>query len=215
MRDITTARSPFEPVKVKSVSPFTRLRGIRRPTRLSPDRGGRSARRPIRSRRVLSGYALEDPLEARAVPKSTFRGSILERIVYKRNLFLFGAPSPRTWSAQRDELGGKNTVGGIAIDFVYFLSQPLLALEVQGAFWHGPGEAYHDASRAFIVQSFGYRYAELLEQDIVSLPDPELDRLILDAVGGTVPPWNEQWLTHARPRMSVGRVLSRKEGKRF
>lgn len=150
--------------------------------------------KPIRGRRVILGYQLEDPLEARAVPESVNPGTILERIIYKRNLFLYGPPGPTTWTSQWGELAGGNVIGGIRLDFVYWLVRPPLALEPQGLFWHDPFMKYSDATRAFVVQSLGYRYAEIFEDEIMRLTDEQLDRRIQDLVGNRIALFSEIYL---------------------
>jgi hypothetical protein len=208
-RDVTEAHSPYEHVRVRPSNPARPQRGQKRQALAYPRPGGpRAFAKPIRGRRRYEPYAVEDPQEARAVSPTTYDGTILERIVYKRSLILFGPPGYFTWSAQHEEQGGRNLIGGIAIDFVYWLSRPFLALEVQGTYWHGPFAQYTDATRALILRGYGYRYAELGEDEVLALGDDYLDRRLLDLVGGRVSLYEEQWLTHPRTFTDVVHTLN-------
>ena len=195
-RGIEQARSPFERVPGVQPRPDRPIRRQPRTGRRRKQRGFTAFREPIRSRRRFQPYAIEDPQEARAVPESMYPGSILERIVYKRKLYLYGKPGYANWTAQHEEQGGRHLIGGLAIDFVYWFRQPPLALEPQGRYWHGPIARFTDAQRAFILQGYGYDYAELNEDEVLSSTDEELDQRIQELVGTQTAPYREQFLSH-------------------
>lgn len=208
-KDISQAGSPFEVPSLgrarRRELPVRPISAVRVEQGLPEVKAVRGYNRPIRSRRRLEGYGIQDPNEARAVPESVMPGTILERIVAKRNWYLYGPPGPTSWTSQYMESLPDNVVGGIRIDFIYWLTDPPLALEPQGLYWHDPFAGYGDATRAFIVQSYGYRYAELSEAEILGSTDTALDARIQSLVGGGVAPYDEQVLTHRREHVGLPR----------
>jgi len=174
--------------------------------------GGRTPQikfsKPIQSRRQFQPFAMEDPDEARAVPETVFNGTILERIVYKRNLVLYGPPGPSSWDVQQAAIVRKGEFGGIKLDFVYYRVFPFLVLEPQGRVWHSFDTDYLDASRAFEIEGLGFRYAEIFEEDILSpVTDQELDRRIQDLVGNRIPRYPNARLTQPLPIEGIIRPL--------
>jgi hypothetical protein len=205
-RDVTTAKSPFEDIPLPKKRRDLPYRG-ERALGTYGDRRTRAFGEPIRSRRAFEPYAVLDPNEARAVPKEVYPGTLLERIIYRRNLVLFGRPSPDTWIAQKEEFGGRAVIGGYSLDFVYFLSRPYLALEVQGQFWHDPFTRWYDEMRALTLRTLGYRYAEIWDEEILNSTDEELDQHLLDLVSGRILPYEEQFLTNLRPYIGLPRAV--------
>lgn len=122
----------------------------------------------LKKRPVIRGRELRYPRvgmdadEQRAA--QNIEGSILERIVYKKLQEILG-PEGVAWVSQRGIGGGRVFKGGYVLDFV--VEQPRrVAVEVQGAFWHGANVEWKDAFRALAVMADGYEYVELLEWEI-------------------------------------------------
>src|SRR3990167_5119553 len=116
---------------------------------------------PVRDRRMRGAEAGEDPDEQRA---ANVQGSILERIVYKHLLTLLGTEG-WTWQYQYGARGARIFKGGYVLDFVIYSPRPI-ALEVQGAFWHGPETKWRDIARALSVVADGFEYEEILEWEV-------------------------------------------------
>lgn len=122
----------------------------------------------------------EDILEQRAIPKGTFPGATLpERIVYKKLDQLVGHDKV---SFQRDEFGGRNILGGFVIDFLVYITNPPICIEVLGAYWHQSATEYRDLERALVIQQLGYEYHELHEMDIYQ-SDERLEQLLEPILG--------------------------------
>lgn len=127
-----------------------------------------------------------DELEIRADPVV---GSILERIVHKRLRLIWGPPGKAFifkygMSGVQGVSDPRAFAGGIEMDFV-ILNRPSgkeMALEVQGAHWHGPSDFYADTERALIVEASGRDYREIWEYEIM-LGDDYLDNRILELIG--------------------------------
>jgi len=192
-KDLTQASKPVG-ATVRGTTPGQ----IKAVPGIGPYRGERAVKgfaEPIQSRRRFDEYATMDPEERRAVPKSVFPGSILERIVYRRCLVLYGPPGPSSWDIQQAEIVRAGAFGGVKIDFVFWTFPPL-ALEVQGSYWHGANAAYGDAARAFQLIGSGFRYAEIWEEDILSpRTDQDVDRRLQELVSGKLAPFQERWVT--------------------
>lgn len=127
-----------------------------------------------------------DPLDLRG---AGVEGSNLEKIVYKRLTEIWG-PEGIAFIykyAIGSAPGVKNArafAGGVEMDFV-ILNRPSgkeMALEVQGAHWHGPSEFYADTERALAIEATGRDYRELWEYEIL-LGDEYLDMRILQLIG--------------------------------
>jgi len=119
----------------------------------------------------------QDPLEARAIPKGVFPGATLpERIVYKKLTQLVGESN---FIFQRSALGGRAILGGFVIDFLVYITNPPILIEVQGMHWHQPKDAYRDLERALVMSSMGYEYHEIWEDDIYS-SDERLEQILGD-----------------------------------
>ena len=127
-------------------------------------------------------------------------GSILERIVYQRLSIIWGQPGvdfiyKYDLAAAEGTKDARAFVGGIEMDFV-ILSRPSnreLALEVQGAHWHGylDGAVFADTERALIIMASGRDFSEVWEHEI-ALGDEYLDRRLLDLIGRTARTEREQ-----------------------
>lgn len=166
-----------------------------------PRRKPRAVTKVSRGRRVLREYTAENPLEARAISYDVLPQSILERIVYKRNLILFGPPGPFTWDTQVVKQGG------VRADFVYWMVYPPVVIETQGQIWHDAFADYGDASRAFFLEAMGFRYFEIFEDDILARDDSWLDDQILSMLGSTNIEYREARLALPRQSLVAGGLL--------
>ena len=120
----------------------------------------------LRDRRRTPPEFGPDELEARAMPKTgTLANATLpERILYKKlSQMLQGT---HKFIFQREELGGRNFIGGFIIDFLVLDRQPYLALEVLGDYWHQAYEKASDLEREMAVKREGYFYHEIWESEI-------------------------------------------------
>lgn len=134
--------------------------------------------KPVRSRRPTPVRFGQDPLEQRA--SQYVSGSILERIVYQKLSQLLG-PEGSRWQFKEGVLNARLFAGGFEIDFV--INNPVpIALEVQGAFWHGPAAAFRDVARALVLMGLGYDYVEITETDIIS-GDEYLEQRLVTLLG--------------------------------
>ena len=79
-------------------------------------------------RRPLIG---EDPLEARAIPETTFNGYLHERILYAF-LVKLGFQPGVDFTAQSSLEGGRLELGGLVADFLFFNMR--LIIRVQGPY---------------------------------------------------------------------------------
>lgn len=104
--------------------------------------------------------------------------SVLEQIVGKRLEILWG-PMGVAWDYQK-------TDAGKFIDFAIYNrpSGKVLALEPQGAHWHGPDEQYHDLNRILFLLSLGYDFAEIWEYEII-MGDEFLDNRLMQLIGAS------------------------------
>jgi len=107
-----------------------------------------------------------DELEARAVAAvgALERATLPERIVYKKLTQML--KGTHKFVFQREELGGRNFIGGFIIDFLILDRPPYIALEVLGDYWHQAYEKASDLEREMSVKREGYLYHELWESDV-------------------------------------------------
>ena len=107
-----------------------------------------------------------DELEARAAAKegALVDATLPERIVYKKLSQMMKGTS--RWLFQREELGGRNYIGGFIIDFTIIDRAPFIALEILGDYWHQAFEKQSDLERQLSVQREGYIYHEIWEREI-------------------------------------------------
>ena len=120
----------------------------------------------LRDRRRKPPEFGPDVLEARAVAAigSLELATLPERIVYKKlTQMLHGT---HKFLFQREELGGRNFIGGFIIDFLVLDRQPYLAIEVLGDYWHQAYEKAADLEREMAVKREGYIYHEIWESEI-------------------------------------------------
>lgn len=123
----------------------------------------RTKKKPaIRGRRAFAAHVGEDPNEQRA---ASVEGTILERIVYRRLLYLLGPPGAGSWDYKYGVRNVRIFKGGYELDFLVYRPR-MTAIEVQGARWHGPEVKYRDVARALAVLADGYNYEEILEWEI-------------------------------------------------
>uniref|UniRef100_A0A6H1ZQH4 DUF559 domain-containing protein n=1 Tax=viral metagenome TaxID=1070528 RepID=A0A6H1ZQH4_9ZZZZ len=117
-------------------------------------------RRPVRRRRGPWREQLGmDELEQRAA--QGIEGTLPERIVYKALRTMNIA-----FNYKYGVLGTRQFRGGFEIDFEIMDRYPPVALEVLGAYWHGPAQQYKDMARALVIMGMGYRYEEITEDEI-------------------------------------------------
>lgn len=121
----------------------------------------------------------KDPLELRAIGSPISEGTVLERIVAKRLSVIWG----------RLDIAFAFLVpvgmGYNPVDFMIYKrpSGRELALEVQGAIWHGPSSRYANVARALDIISTGRDYEEVWEWEI-RMGDEFLDTRLLELIGG-------------------------------
>lgn len=149
-------------------------------------RGRETLIKPIRGRRRLRPWqAPDDVLEDRA---ADVPGSILERVVYKELLNQLGSGG---FIFKKGALGARLFRGGIEIDFLVTARHPNIALEVLGAFWHGPNVAHKDAARALVVRGLlgddglNLQYEEITEAEI-RISEAFLETKIRNILGNAV-----------------------------
>ena len=104
-----------------------------------------------------------DPLEARAIPHSMVKGTLPERIVY-RKLIEFHFMSGADFDFQSSLLGGRLELGGIVADFM--MERLGLVLQVQGPTHETHLRHMKDEEQEMILASMGYR-VEYLDDDLI------------------------------------------------
>jgi len=120
----------------------------------------------LRDRRRKSPEFGPELLESRAVAAtgSLRLATLPERIMYKKlTQMLHGT---HKFIFQREELGGRNFIGGFIIDFLILDRQPYIALEVLGDYWHQAYEKASDLEREMAVKREGYIYHEVWESEM-------------------------------------------------
>lgn len=107
-----------------------------------------------------------DRLENRASPKtgSLALATLPERIVHKKLTQMLQGGS--RFIFQREELGGRNYIGGFILDFTIIDRSPYIAIEILGDYWHQAYEKAADLERQMAVLREGYIYHELWESEI-------------------------------------------------
>lgn len=73
----------------------------------------------VHSRGIPRPKVGQDPLEARAVPHSLMRGTILERVIYRYLVEVLHFVPGIDFTAQTSLQGGRIELGGIVADFVF------------------------------------------------------------------------------------------------
>ena len=139
----------------------------------------------LRDRRRKPPEFGPERLEGRAMPKTgTLKLATLpERIVYKKlSQMLKGT---KKFIFQREELGGRNFIGGFIIDFLIVDRPPYIALEILGDYWHQAYEKQADLERGLAVQKEGYLYHELWEHDVYE-SDEQLERKLSVILEGRI-----------------------------
>jgi hypothetical protein len=120
----------------------------------------------LRNRRIPKPEFGVNELELRAAPKagSLDLATLPERIVHKKlSSMLHGT---HNFIFQREELGGRNYIGGFILDFTIIDRQPYLAIEILGDYWHQAYQKASDLEREMGVLREGYLYHEIWESDI-------------------------------------------------
>jgi len=139
----------------------------------------------LRDRRRKPPEFGPDKLEARAVAATGAleRATLPERIVYKKLTQML--QGTHKFIFQREELGGRNFIGGFIIDFLVLDKQPYLALEVLGDYWHQAYEKAADLEREMAVKREGYIYHEIWESEIY-ISDENLENKLLVILEGRI-----------------------------
>lgn len=105
----------------------------------------------------------EDPLEARAVSKSTVNGTLPERIVYKALTNRRLIPNI-DFDFQSSEQGGRLELGGMVADFLF--PNMMFVLNVQGPTHATFLRAEKDSEQEGELADMGYGYYEIWENTI-------------------------------------------------
>ena len=120
----------------------------------------------LRDRRRKPPEFGADRLEGRASPKagSLVLATLPERIVHKKLTQMLHGSS--RFIFQREELGGRNYIGGFILDFTIIDRNPYIAIEILGDYWHQAFEKAADLERQMAVVREGYIYHELWESEV-------------------------------------------------
>ena len=106
----------------------------------------------------------EDPLEARAVKKTTVLGTLPERIVYKYLLFPLRFKVGIDFTFQSSLQGGRIELGGIVADFLF--ERIRLILRVQGPTHKEHLRFRKDEEQRLALEGWGYRVLDLDDDTI-------------------------------------------------
>jgi hypothetical protein len=106
----------------------------------------------------------EDPLEARAVPKSMVRGTLPERILYRTLVHIFHFVENVDFDFQSSLQGGRMELGGIVADFLFPILK--IVLQVQGSTHMEYMRMAKDQEQMGALLEMGYVTYELWENDI-------------------------------------------------
>ena len=156
-RRIIIPQSLFRPLKI------SRRDAVKRDFLSQDDQWFVEHKRGIR--RPLVG---EDPLEARAVSKDTVPGFLHERIVYQKLLNRRLSPTS-DFSFQSSFEGGRATLGGIVVDFLFFTRR--LVIRVQGPTHEGNLQRQKDEQQEALLVEMGYT---VLDLDLKTIRDDNL-----------------------------------------
>lgn len=108
----------------------------------------------------------EDPLEARAVSKSSIRGTLPERIVYKYLISVLRLQPGADFDFQTSLFGGRLELGGIVADFMFNYQK--IVLQVQGPTHTQFIRTRKDDEQWSALAAMGYTVYFLEEKDIYS-----------------------------------------------
>ena len=126
----------------------------------------------LRRRGPRRGERIGDPLEQRAVPKSTLPGSILERITYRAIWDRLGRPSPWTWDPQPAFQGGRLELGGLVADIIIRnFGGVSIIIQVQSFAFH-PRPDHQPRVTARFADQFKRVADEEARQRLESMRDP-------------------------------------------
>ncbi len=101
----------------------------------------------------------EDPLEARAVKKSTIRGTLPERIEYKYLTSKLRLSPSQDFNFQSSLDGGRLELGGIVADFLFQFRK--LVIRVQGPTHDKYLRSQKDEEQRLALEGMGYRVLDL------------------------------------------------------
>jgi hypothetical protein len=105
-----------------------------------------------------------DPMEARAVPHWQVKGTLPERIVYKALVDNFHMVSGVDFDFQSSTSGGRQELGGIVADFLFFYKK--LILQVQGPTHTDFLRQAKDEEQRMILGEMGYT-VEYLNLEVI------------------------------------------------
>lgn len=115
-------------------------------------------------RGIRRPYVGEDPLEAKAMPKSLVRGTLPERIVYRALLEQFHFQPGVDFDFQSSLQGGRIELGGIVADFMFNIL--MIVIQVQGP-THGQYlRERKDEEQRLILEEMGYTYYGV-DEDVI------------------------------------------------
>ena len=129
----------------------------------------------------------EDPLEARATPKTRIRGTLPERIVHKWLISKMHLVEGTDFTFQSSMQGGRMQLGGIVVDFLFEIE--MFYINVQGPTHGGFLRGRKDEEQESIMADMGYQayYLSLEEIYDESTFDMKMRRIfhILGSQGGS------------------------------
>lgn len=106
----------------------------------------------------------EDPLEARAVKKSTVRGTLPERIEYKYLISKLRLSPSSDFDFQSSLMGGRIELGGMVADFLF--EHRKLVIRIQGP-THTEYLRYRkDEEQRMALEGMGYRILDLTDTEV-------------------------------------------------
>lgn len=101
----------------------------------------------------------EDPLEARAVPKTVIRGTLPERILYRYLISVMAFVPGIDFDFQSSLQGGRIEVGGIVADFLFEFLR--IVIQVQGPTHDQYLRVRKDEEQRLALNELGYEVFEL------------------------------------------------------
>ena len=154
---------------MESIKKISSLRGARQASQMSKFPRvytKNNTETVLRDRRRTKPVFGVEELESRAA--QGFYGTLPERIMHSivhKKLTQMLQGSSR-FIFQREELGGRNYIGGFILDFTIIDRSPFIAIEILGDYWHQAYEKASDLERQMAVLREGYIYHEIWESEI-------------------------------------------------
>jgi len=119
-----------------------------------------------------------DPTEARAISSAVVRGSLPERLVYKK-LMDFGYVPGSDFDFQSSQWGGRLELGGLVADFLFYWLR--LIIQVQSVYHDKFLQSLRDQEQRLILEDMGYSVEYISPEDYNS--DAGLDNRIRQILG--------------------------------